>query len=265
MHGGETTIGSLDEGIRHSITKFSCIHFTATEEYRRRVIQLGENPETVHDVGAIGLQNLKNISLLPKASLEDSLGMRFMDKNLLVAYHPETNNSAKIESDFRALLEVISSLKNTYVIFTESNADAGGHLINKMITEYVALHTDNSSSFVSLGQTRFLSLLKYVDAIVGNSSSGIIEAPSLKTATINIGNRQVGRVKGESVIDCKPTRRDIKRAFGKIYSDSFRKRLSRIRNPYEKSNSIILIMNILEHMPKKIQKSYTFHDLKFSV
>ena len=202
IHGGELTEGAIDEAIRHSITKMSHIHFTAVEEYRKRVIQLGEAPSTVYNLGALGVENAKKVNLLSKEELENMIGFQFYFPTIMVTYHPVTLESASAQKQFEEILDVIDRHKEISVIFTKANADTDGRIINEMIDEYVNLNKDRCRGYTSLGQKKYLSVLQFCDAVVGNSSSGIIEVPSFKIPTVNIGDRQRGRVRAESVIDC---------------------------------------------------------------
>ena len=244
LSGGELTYGAVDDSIRHAITKMSHLHFTATEEYRQRVIRMGEAPERVFNVGEAGLDNLKNLELLSKDAFEESIGFRLGEKNILVTYHPVTQESDSAEQ-FRNLLDALSLRPDIRVIFTKANADAGGRIINRMIDEY-AEGRDNCVVFTSLGQLRYLSALQYVDAVVGNSSSGIVEAPSFHIGTINIGNRQEGRTQAESTINVPPEKEAILRAFDTLYSDTFQKRLTTVANPYHQENVSARIKEILK-------------------
>ena len=186
LHGGETTEGAYDEAIRHSITKFSHLHFTSTEAYRKRVIQLGEQPEKVFNVGAIGLDAIKKLKLLNKEEFENSIGFKLKKRNVLITYHPVTlEKEAPIET-FENVLTALDELTDTALIFTHANSDKNGRIINKMITEYVSSHKDKAVEFKSLGQLRYLSALQYVDFVIGNSSSGILEVPVFYIPTINI-------------------------------------------------------------------------------
>lgn len=231
IHGGETTEGAIDEAIRHSITKMSHIHFTSTAKYRERVIQLGENPATVHNVGAIGLDNIKKIKLLEKKELEKELDFEFGEKNLLVTFHPATLDQGKSETQFNNLLKALDEFKDTKIIFTLPNADAGGREIIKLIDDYTK-QNKNSKAYTSLGQLKYLSALKYVNGVVGNSSSGIIEVPSFHIGTVNIGSRQRGRIMAESVINCLPNTEAISESIKKLFSDEFNTSLKDLTNPY---------------------------------
>lgn len=262
LHGGETTEGAFDESIRHSITKMSHLHFTAAEEYRSRVIQLGEHPERVFNVGGIGIENIKRLKLLSKEEFEQSIDFKLDKKNFLVTFHPVTleNNTAK--EQFQALLDAIDTQENTHIIFTKANSDTDGRIINHMIDEYISQNPHKAVGFASLGQLRYLSALQYVDAVVGNSSSGLIEAPSFKIGTINIGDRQKGRLKAQSVVDCLPLQSDISDAIQQIYSDTFQAMLSNVTNPNGDgiaSSRIIEILKMTE-LPSLLKKS--FYDIE---
>lgn len=264
LHGGEATEGLIDESIRHSITKMSHIHFTATNEYRNRVIQLGENPNRVFNVGGMGIENIKRLKLLTKVEFEKSINFKLNRKNILVTFHPVTleNSTAKIQ--FKELLNEIDSLNDTNIIFTKANSDTDGRVINSMIDEYVNKNSDKSVCFASLGQIRYLSALQYVDAMVGNSSSGLIETPSFKIGTINIGNRQKGRIMAKSVINCDSTTEAIKLAFEKLYSEDFKSILQNVENPYGDGCASKNILDIIKNINLEgiVQKS--FYDIEVS-
>jgi GDP/UDP-N,N'-diacetylbacillosamine 2-epimerase (hydrolysing) len=232
LHGGETTEGAFDEAIRHSITKMSHLHFTAAEEYRNRVIQLGEHPDRIYNVGGIGIENIKRLTLLSKEAFEESIHFKLVHKNVLVTFHPVTLENATASAQFQELLNALDALDDTSIIFTKSNSDTDGRIINQMIDEYTSKNSQKSVCFTSLGQLRYLSALQYIDAVVGNSSSGLAEAPSFKIGTINIGDRQKGRIKAKSIIDCDPNKQDILHAFKILYSQSFQNNLKNVENPY---------------------------------
>lgn len=244
-HGGEATEGLIDESIRHSVTKMSHLHFTSTEEYRNRVIQLGEHPERVFNVGALGIENINRLKLLNRAETESSIDFKLAKKNILITFHPVTLENATSEEQFNELLQALDSLEHTNLIFTKPNADTDGRVIIAMIDEYVAKNSDKAVSFISLGQLRYLSLLQFVDAVVGNSSSGLIEVPSFKIPTINIGDRQRGRLKSETVIDCEPTKESILDAIRYSESEGFRKILNTAINIYGTGDSSIKIIDVL--------------------
>jgi len=262
LHGGEATEGLIDEYIRHAVTKMSYLHFTSTEEYRKRVIQLGEDPSRVYNVGAMGIENIKRLKLLSREEFEKSINFKLNKKNILVTFHPVTLEKATAKEQFEELLNAIDELKDTNIIFTKANSDTDGRVINKMIDEYVAKNKNKAIAFTSLGQIRYLSALQYVDAVVRNSSSGIVEAPSFKIGTINIGDRQKGRIKAKSVIDCKPKKEDIKKAFEKLYSSEFQELLKNVKNPYENGKfPSKKIVEVLKNTKiENIKKS--FYDLK---
>jgi GDP/UDP-N,N'-diacetylbacillosamine 2-epimerase (hydrolysing) len=232
LHGGETTEGAFDESIRHSITKMSHLHFTATQEYKNRVIQLGEQPKMVFNVGGMGIENIKRLKLLGKKEFEESIDFKLNKKNILVTFHPVTLEKSTAKEQFQELLDAIDTLEDTNIIFTKANSDTDGRVINRMCEEYVSKNSHKTVCFASLGQLRYLSALQFVDAVVGNSSSGLTEAPSFKIGTINIGDRQKGRIKASSVIDCEPSRESIKKAFEKLYSKEFQDSLKSVQNPY---------------------------------
>jgi GDP/UDP-N,N'-diacetylbacillosamine 2-epimerase (hydrolysing) len=263
LYGGEITEGAIDDAFRHSITKLSSLHFTSTEEYRKRVIQLGEEPERVFNVGALGIDNIKKMKLLNKDEIESELGIKFKSKNLLITYHPVTLKKDESEKEFKALLNVLREMEDTLFIFTKPNADIEGRKIIKLIEEFVKENNHKAISFTSLGQLNYLSIMQYVDAVVGNSSSGIIEAPSLKVPTINIGDRQKGRIRAKSIIDCKGTEEDIKRAFDAICDKKFKETLKNISNPYGDGNSARKIKNILKH--SKISTIKKFYEINFEI
>ena len=262
LHGGEATEGLIDEPIRHSITKMSHLHFTATEEYRKRVIQMGEQPATVFNVGAAGLDNIDQLPLLNQEEFEESIGFKLADKNLIITFHPVTLEDSTAKLQFTELLQVLDQLNDTRLIFTKPNADSDGRIIIKMIDEYVASRSDRAIAFTSLGQLRYLSALQYVDAAIGNSSSGLIEAPSFKIGTINIGDRQRGRIKAYSVIDCLPECDSILTAINKLYSTEFQKKLVSIENPYGQGGMAKKVFEILRsHSLDNILKK-RFYDLE---
>lgn len=245
IHGGELTFGSFDDAFRHSITKMSHIHFTSTESYKKRVIQLGESPKNVYNVGALGVENISTIQLLSKEEFEHSINFKLNKKNLLVAFHPATLENDKKQQGFKELLSVLKKLQNTNIIFTKANADTNGRLINQMIDEFTANNRSNCIAFDSLGQKRFLSAMQFIDAVIGNSSSGILEAPSFKIGTINIGSRQKGRIQAESVINCKANKNSIFNAIETLYSRKFQSKLKDIISPYEAKNTSSRIKDIL--------------------
>lgn len=261
--GGELTEGAIDEQIRHSVTKLSYLHFTAIEEYSRRIIQMGESPTRVFTVGEIGLDNIKSLPLLTKEEFEESIKHKLLKKNYLITYHPETiEDKNKIESDFYNILKALDTLNDSLLIFTKSNSDVGGRKINKMIDDYVAMNPKKAISFLSLGQTRYLSALQYMDAVIGNSSSGIVEVPSFKIPTINIGNRQKGRIRSQSVIDVQANTIDILKALQYSNTKKFIDILNTAINPYGDGKSVQKVISILEKIDLNNLKSKKFYDIK---
>jgi GDP/UDP-N,N'-diacetylbacillosamine 2-epimerase (hydrolysing) len=260
LHGGESTVGAFDEAMRHSITKMSHLHFVAAKEYRDRVIQLGESPERVFLVGGIGLDNLKSLQLLAKQELEASLNLKFDKKSLLITFHPVTLEDGTEESQITELFSALSELEDTTLIITFPNADTGGQSLIKIIEEFVQKHK-NAKAFPSLGQVRYLSCLSIVDAVVGNSSSGLIEAPSFRKGTINIGERQLGRLQASSVINCLPERVSILAAIKKLYSNDFQLQLSETINPYGEAGGSSKVVEILRTVSTNGIVKKSFHDL----
>ena len=262
IHGGEKTEGAFDESIRHSITKMSHLHFTATNEYKNRVIQLGEHPSRVFNVGGMGIENIKRLKLLSKDEFEKSIEFKLNSKNILVTFHPVTLENSTAKEQFQQLLDAIDELEDTNIIFTKANSDTDGRVINQLIDEYVTKNSNKSIVFTSLGQLRYLSALQYVDAVVGNSSSGLAEAPSFKIGTINIGDRQKGRIKASSVIDCEPNKDSILKSFEKLYSKEFQETLKTTINPYGNGCASKKIVEILKSVDLENILKKSFYDLK---
>ena len=262
IHGGEKTEGAFDESIRHSITKMSHLHFTATNEYENRVIQLGEDPSRVFNVGGMGIENIKRLKLLSKDEFEKSIEFKLNIKNILVTFHPVTLENSTAKEQFQQLLDAIDELEDTNIIFTKANSDTDGRVINQMIDEYVTKNSHKSIVFTSLGQLRYLSALQYVDAVVGNSSSGLAETPSFKIGTINIGDRQKGRIKASSVIDCEPNKDSVLKSFEKLYSKDFQETLKTTINPYGDGCASKKIVEILKNVDLGNILKKSFYDLK---
>lgn len=262
LHGGETTEGAFDESIRHSITKMSHLHFTASNEYKNRVIQLGENPSKVFNVGGLGIDNIKRLKLLNKEEFEKSIDFKLNTKNILVTFHPVTLEDSTASQQFQNLLDAIDVLEDTNIIFTKANSDTDGRVINSMIDEYVSKNLSKSVCFTSLGQLRYLSALQHVDAMVGNSSSGLIEAPSFKVGTINIGDRQKGRIMADSVIDCDSDTISIKDGFEKLYSENFVKLLLDVVNPYGDGGASEKIKELIKVTSLDLILKKVFYDIK---
>ncbi len=264
IHGGELTEGAIDDSIRHAITKLSHVHFTSTKAYAQRVIQLGEQPNRVFSVGSLAVEQIKNLPLLSKEELEKSLAFQFGEKNILVTYHPETLSKLSAQEQFQVLLDALDSLKDTKIIFTKANADAGGSIINAMIEAYVQKNSANAIVFSSLGQLRYFSTIKYVDAVVGNSSSGILEVPSFHTPTVNIGNRQKGRIKAKSIVNANIIEEDIKKAISKTYDQGFLQILKDVRSPYEQERTCKKIQEVLQNIALDTLLQKKFYNLKES-
>nr|WP_272579375.1 UDP-N-acetylglucosamine 2-epimerase [Providencia sp. PROV265] len=264
LSGGEITEGAIDELVRHAVTKLSQLHFTAMEEYTNRVIQMGEPPERVFTVGEIGLDNLLRMKFMSRKEFESAINCQLQERNILFTYHPETTQDIEeIKEDFEKILKGLSQLKNTLIIITKANADVGGRLINKMIDEFVVENPNKAIAFTSLGQLRYLSALQYVDAVIGNSSSGIVEAPSFKLATINIGNRQRGRVRANSVIDISADTEQLLLAINTVYSPEFKSILNSTLNPYGQGNSSKHVIEILKQANLESLKTKPFYDIPF--
>ena len=261
LHGGEITEGAYDDAIRHSITKMSHLHFASTEDYKNRIIQLGENPDFVHNVGAIGLDNVRNLSFFSKEELEKDLNIQFKKFNYQVTFHPSTLDKESPENQFQTLLYAIDKQEDSFFVFTKANADTGGRIINTMIDEYSTQNPQKAKAFISLGNLRFLSVVKYCDAIVGNSSSGILEVPSLKTATINIGDRQKGRKQAQSIINTSVDEKEIIAAFETARSESFKKIVRETENPYGSGNTTEKIIDVLRRVDINSFRTKPFYDL----
>lgn len=259
LHGGETTEGAYDEAIRHSVTKMSSIHFVAAEEYRTRVIQLGEDPSTVFTVGGLGVDAILREDLLTKDDLETQLNFKFGLKNLLITFHPVTMEENTAD-DFQNILFVLDQFPEIHLIFTLPNSDAGGRRIIQMI-ETFSEKRENSMYYASLGQQRYFSILQFVDGVMGNSSSGLLEVPSFKKGTINIGNRQKGRLKADSVIDCETTISSIRDAINRLYSKEFQNGLKSVINPYGNGNASEKIFKIISNIDSELPIKKIFFNL----
>lgn len=260
IHGGELTEGAFDDAIRHSITKMSHFHFVAAEEYRNRVIQLGEDPSRVFQVGGLGVDSIHRLDLLTKDELEKQLDLKFSEKNLLITFHPVTleNNSAL--QQMAELLRALSEFPDYGLIFTMPNADTNGRGLIQQINKFCAARP-NAHSFTSLGQLRYFSCVEHVDAVVGNSSSGIAEVPSLKKATVNIGDRQRGRLSALSVLDCEPDRHSIDLTIRHALSRDFQKQLAKTVNPYGEGGASDLIVSKFEMLSLSDVLKKGFYDI----
>jgi len=262
IHGGELTEGSIDDGLRHAISKFSVLHFCSTEIYRRRLIQLGEDPAKAFNVGAIGIDNIRNLKLLDRRQLEDSLKFNFGEKSVLVTFYPSTKEVGSVKSEFCELLAALNKFKDLKIIFTKPAADINASVISGFIDKYVASHPKNAIGFINLGQLKYLSVIRQVDAVVGNSSSGIIEVPSLAKPTVNIGNRQKGRVAAKSVINCAPSSQSIVKALKLAFTPGFNSLCKKVKNPYGNGYAAEKIYKILKEKIKfPVDINKTFYDL----
>lgn len=261
ISGGDVTEGAYDDAIRHSISKMSHLHFTSAEEYRQRVIQLGEQPDRVFNFGAIGLDNMRQIQFLDRQSLEQSIGFEIGEDCILVTYHPVTMERNSAETQFGALLEAIDRV-GCRVIFTKPNSDSDGRIIIKMIDEYVAANSDKAACYTSLGYVRYLSALQFVKAAVGNSSSGILEVPSFGIPTVNIGDRQKGRLRADSVIDCNTDVDSIEKSIRGALSQEWQTIARNATNPYEQPDTVARIFEVLQQCDLSQMKQKRFYDIR---
>ena len=262
-HGGETTEGVIDESIRHSITKMAHIHFCSTNTYKKRIIQMGENPNNVFNVGALGIENINRLQLLNKKDFEKTIGRSLGKKSAIVTFHPVTLDKKPSKKHINNLLEALDNFKDIFIIFTYSNSDRDGRIIIKMIQEFVSKNKSRSISFKSMGQLNYLSALKHVDLVIGNSSSGIIEAPTFKIPTINIGDRQKGRIEAESIISCDCNKDEIIKAIKKGLSKEFRNKIKNITNPNGNQNPSVEIISKLKQIKTEKILEKIFFNIKF--
>lgn len=262
LYGGETTEGAIDEAIRHAITKMSYLHFTSTEEYRNRVIQLGEHPDRAFYVGAIGIENALREPKLKKEELAAITGLTLEKPYGVVTFHPVTLENSAMEQ-CEQLLEAIEKMPDYEFIITGANADSGGNEVNVRLTEFANKHNNVYFTY-SLGMKRYLSALKYASFVLGNSSSGLVEVPSFQVPTVNIGDRQKGRLRAESVIDCKPLSDEIVNAVEKSMSPEFRKKLPYVENPYGDGDTSSKIVSIIKDklLQGSVDLKKIFYDLR---
>lgn len=264
LHGGEVTEGAYDEAFRHSITKMAHLHFVAAEEYRKRVIQLGESPDRVFLVGGLGIDAISGLKLMDRQALEAALDFKFLRKNLLVTFHPATLEAGTAADQMAELLAVLSELHDTGLIFTLPNADTGGRALSRMVEDFVGRHP-NARAYASLGQLRYLSCIAHVDGVLGNSSSGLLEVPVFKKGTINIGDRQRGRLQASSVINCQANRAAITAALKRLYSDDFQSSLRTVSNPYGQGGASEKIIEAIRKSDFSGLTKKQFHNLERSV
>ena len=261
IHGGEITEGAFDDAIRHAITKMSHLHFTSTEEYSRRVIQLGEQPDRVFYVGSLGVENIKKITLMSKDEIEKSLGFELNKKTVIATYHPVTVTKENNRIEMDEFLTVLDEEKNIRILFTMPNSDTGGAYISEKINEFVARNKERAIAFTSLGVKRYLSAMSHVAAVIGNSSSGIIEVPSLGIPTLNIGDRQKGRVICDSIISCHSNKDSIGNGLKKVLSEEMAEIAKEVRNPYEKKNTAQSIFNVIKSCSLNNLTQKSFYNL----
>lgn len=260
IHGGEVTEGAFDDAIRHSVTKMSSLHFTSCEEYRHRVIQMGEQPSRVFDVGSLGVENIKAVPLMTKDELEASLDFKIDTQTILVTYHPVTLGGDPAK-DIREFLDALDQFKDLKVIFTMPNSDTGRDAIALAVENYVEKHSNRAKAYTSLGLKRYLSTLQFVKAAVGNSSSGIIEVPSFGIPTLNIGDRQKGRLASKSVVNCGTSKDAVIAGLKLCLSEEMQKAAKTYENPYAKPDTANLIYQELKNVELAGLNLKTFYDL----
>jgi len=260
LHGGESTEGAFDDALRHAITKMSHLHFVANEVYRQRVIQMGESPERVWTTGGLGVDAIGRVPLLNRAELEAKLGFELGNKSLLVTFHPSTLSHQQASAEMNALLQSLDELQDTRIIFTHPNADTQGRILAQQLVEY-ARHRPHVLSVLSLGQRKYLSCIAQVDAVVGNSSSGLTEVPTFRKPTINIGDRQKGRLAAQSVIHCEANKDAIKQAFQRLNDPKFQQSLEHVQNPYGDGHACEKIIEVIQTIPLDGLIHKSFHEV----
>ena len=261
IHGGEVTEGAFDDAIRHSITKMSHLHFASTEAYRKRIIQLGEQPDHVFYTGAVGVENVKRLPLMSKEEIEKEIDFKIDENTILVTYHPVTLGNRTAKDDIDDFFSALEKRKDLRVIFTMPNSDTGSQFIVEAVNGFVERNHDRAKAFKSLGVVRYLSVMKQVAAVVGNSSSGIVEVPSFGIPTLNIGDRQKGRIQAESTYNCMPDKESVLNGLNKVLSKEFRELASKVHNPYEKANTAEEIFNIISTYPIEQLNQKHFYDI----
>lgn len=262
IHGGEVTEGAFDDAIRHSITKMSHLHFASTEAYRKRIIQLGEQPDHVFYTGAIGVENVKRLPLMSKDEIEKEIDFKIDENTILVTYHPVTLGNRTAKDDIDDFISALEERKDLRVIFTMPNSDTGSQFIVEAVNRFVNRNIDRAKTFKSLGVVRYLSVMKQVAAVVGNSSSGIIEVPSFGIPTLNIGDRQKGRIQAESIYNCLPNKESVLNGLDKVLSKDFRELASKVHNPYEKANTTEEIFKVISTYPLEQLNQKHFYDIQ---
>ena len=261
IHGGEITEGAFDDAIRHCITKMSHLHFASTPAYQKRIIQLGEEPDRVFYTGAIGVENIKKFQLLSKKEIEDFIQFKIDGQTILVTYHPVTLGNRTAEQDISDFIAALEQHPELRVVFTMPNSDTGGQAIVDAINGFVQHHPDRAVAFKSLGVLRYLSLMRQVAAVVGNSSSGLVEVPCFGIPTLNIGDRQKGRIAADSVLNCSPDKDAILEGLDIVLSDSFREKARHTQNPYDKPGTVQTIFDVISTYPLDKLGPKHFYDL----
>ena len=261
IHGGESTEGLIDEAMRHSITKMSHIHFVSTQKYKKKVIQLGEKPSSVHLVGALGIEGIKKNDYLNRSELKKKLGITFNRYNLLTTFHPVTLEHNTSKKQFKNILNALKKVKNTNIFFTKTNSDTNGRIINELIDKFVKNDPKKYYSFKSLGSKNYYSIVSEVDCVLGNSSSGILEVPSFKIPTINIGDRQLGRIQAKSIFNCKPKTNEIIKLLRSLLLNKKKKKLKNIKNPYDYGIASDKIISVLKKSKLKNVLKKNFYEI----
>ena len=263
IHGGESTFGAIDDAIRHSVTKMSTWHFPATKKYKERIMQMGENSKNIFVVGSLGVDRIKKIKLFSKSKLEKKINFKFDKPTLLITYHPETLGKNLEKDNLKALLGAIRSIKNIKAIFTLPNIDSGSDIIITMVKKFVKLNKEKFKVFKSMGDVLYLSAMKHSKLVLGNSSSGIIEAPTLRIPTVNIGDRQEGRIQAKSILNSNTNKLSIIKSINQALSKEFKKKISKIKNPYELKNTSDKIFSIIKKIKFDRVTKKRFNDLSF--
>ena len=257
IQGGEMTYGAIDDHFRHAITKMSQLHFVTTNDYKKRVIQLGEHPRNIFNVGALNVDSMKKVKVLKKSEVEKRIKISLQKKTILVTFHPITLEKETAENYFKNVIEALDDFRECNIIFTKTNADTEGRIINSLIDEYI-IYNKNAVSFISMGQELYISSLRYVDLVLGNSSSGIIETPTFKVPTVNIGDREKGRIMAKNIINCNYTKTDIKKAISKGLSLDFKKKIKYMKSPYDNGETAKKICKIMQNykIPNNTKKEF---------
>jgi GDP/UDP-N,N'-diacetylbacillosamine 2-epimerase (hydrolysing) len=263
IHGGEATEGAVDDAIRHAVTKMAALHFVAAEPYARRVRQLGEDPDSVFVVGGLGVDALCRVALVDREEFTRHTGFEFGEENILVTFHPVTREAGAAHQQLQALLQALEERPRAHALITYPNADAEGRSLIPLLEEFAQRHGDRIWLIDNLGQKNYLSALSQFSAVVGNSSSGITEAPTVGIPTVNIGSRQAGRLRAASVIDCDPNSKAIAQALDRAHSPEFKVIAQRAANPYGSGYACEAIVKTLEdRLAKGVRGRKVFHDME---